>query len=119
MPEKVKTEYDILDERTLLYGIKDKLNISMIDFGHYIEEEYPIIECDNIKKNYIYLTTDNYDVKKCLSKFILEQIEYNSLDDNFDRYDDEELLSLIYNNIDIFADITEKADVTYIIEINE
>lgn len=117
--EKIESaDNSSLDIRTLLYAVKDELELSMIDFDEFIQEQYPLITTDNVKKNYLYAITDNYDIIDCLTVFIHDKIVSNDkVNESFDENDD--IHTLVYNNIDIFADITNKEHDTYIIEINK
>lgn len=103
-----------LDIRSLMYAFKDELNLSMIEFEEYIHDNFGTIECNNAKKNYIYLTTNDYDIVQCVTDYIKYKIDN---DENMSIDDSDELYDSIYEYIDIFIDIIEKDDDTYIIEL--
>lgn len=104
-----------LNDRTLLYAIRDQLALSMIDFADYLSNDYPLIDCDSVKKNYLYATTDNYKLDEIITKYILNlMIENDSLNESVNK---DDMYDTIYNNIDIFVEIMNKDDDTYIIEL--
>lgn len=102
-----------LDIRSLMYALKEELNLSMIEFEQYIHDHYAI-ECNNTKKNFIYLTTDQYDIVKCIAEYIQQKINDS---ENISIDESDELYSSIYDYIDVFVDIIEKDDDVYIVEL--
>lgn len=104
-------ELDSLDNRTYLYYIKDKLNLSMLDFSDYIQKN-PIVDVGNVKKNYVYLTGTEDQIEKLFTEFVLNELENAS-----ETCDYDVLYDIISYNIDIFIDITYKDKSIYIVEL--
>lgn len=104
-----------IEKRSILYAIKDNLSLSMIDFYEYLKTHHNLIECDNVKKNFIYLTTelDLDKIKSYVIEYITEKI--------MDMYDNtfESIDQILLDNIDIFVEITENDNDVYIIELSK
>ena len=105
-----------IEERSFLYIMRDEINLSMIDFSEYIKNNYSLIDCDIIKKNYIYITTelDKNTIMSYIIKYIIEKI-INTYD-NIDKFNINEI---VLRNIDIFVDVIENDNNVYIIEISK
>lgn len=105
--------------RAKLYMIKDDLSLSMIDFNNFIKDKYPICDCDNITKKYIYISTDNYDINECICKYIISKIDDNDNIKNIFKKEQDNIYDIIIDNLDVFVDIIEKEDNIIIVELSE
>lgn len=105
-----------IEKRSFLYAIRDDLNLSMIDFSEYLKSHHSSIECDNVKKNFIYLTTENSVdlIKSYMVEYILEKIM-----DTYENINESDINQILLDNIDIFVEITENEHDVYIIELSK
>ena len=105
-----------IEKRSFLYAIRDELNLSMIDFFEYLQTHHSSIECDNVKKNFMYLTSDkDIDIIK---SYVVEYI-YDKIIDTHGNIDKFDIQKILTDNIDIFVEITENEHDVYIIELSK
>lgn len=97
-----------LDNRALLYKLKSDLNLNMIDLWNYIREKHlSSIDCEGVKKKYIYLRLDGADPEDVLIHFLMQESDIV----------EERSYNIFKDNLDIFFDITEKEEDSIIIEL--
>ena len=104
---------DKINSRMVLYLLKEKLELTIGKLYEYISKEYPSINIDHEKKNFMYINNYDGDVDKLILEFIIYSIN-STICYNLD--DDE--IQHISNNLDIFFDISEMNN-SILIEINK
>lgn len=102
---------EAINEKMYSFLLKDKLNLSIYDMCRYIEENYPSVDIYNIKKNYVHIQPNNNKIDDMLISYICHEI-YNILEDEME----EDIETLVRDNLQIFFEITDKEDGIVIVE---
>jgi hypothetical protein len=117
MPKKCNEQHnEKLDGRTLAFLINDILDISISDLCRYVNDNYKSIDCDIIRKNYVYFAMNGNDIHEMLSSYVINKIKSIEEYKNDEEYDYD---SIVKNNLDIFFDTTESDNDTIIVELSK
>ena len=101
--------------RTTAFLIRSRLNYTIFDLCRYLDDECKGVDCNDIRKQFVSVSTNGMDMPSVLTRFVMSEIN-RSLDRETEIPDVADLNSAIKDNIDIFFDITEDSDDLVFIE---